>query len=43
METWIEELAGCAFADERLGKRLQRLLEWMAAGIGRPLPLACGE
>ena len=44
MEPWIEqESAGCAFADERLGKRFQCLLEQMAAGMGRPLPLACGD
>jgi hypothetical protein len=44
MEPWIEqESAGCAFADERLGKRFQSLLEQMAVGMGRPLPLACGD
>ena len=44
MEPWIEqESAGCAFADERLGKRFQFLLEQMAAGMGRALPLACGD
>ena len=31
------------FADERLGKRFQRILEQIASGIGRPLPLAWGD
>ncbi len=44
MEPWIElESAGCPFVDEWLGKFFQRLLEQMAAGIGRRLPLASGE
>lgn len=44
MEPWIEqESAGCTFADERLGKRFKRLLEQIAGGMGRPLPLACGD
>jgi hypothetical protein len=38
-----QESAGCAFADERLGKRFQCLLEQMAAGMDRPLLLACGD
>ena len=44
MGSWIEqELAGCAFADERLGKRFGVLMEQLSKGLGRTLPLACGD
>jgi hypothetical protein len=44
MERWIDqELAGCAFADERLGRRFGMLMEQLAKGIGRTIPLACGD
>ncbi|TWA74212.1 transposase-like DNA-binding protein [Azospirillum brasilense] len=39
---WIEdELAGCHFADERLGRRLSMLLDQMAGAMGDSIPLAC--
>ena len=41
MESWIDqELAGCQFADERLGKRkgFGMLMEQLSQGIGRPDP-----
>jgi hypothetical protein len=42
MGSWIEqELAGCAFADARLGKRFTTLMEQLSKGLGQTLPLAC--
>jgi hypothetical protein len=44
METWIDqELAGCRFKDARLGKRFGVLLKQLSDGLGRPIPLACGD
>ncbi|HSW46191.1 MAG TPA: IS4 family transposase [Phycisphaerae bacterium] len=44
MESWIEqELAGCEFADARLGKRFGVLMEQLSTGLGQTLPLACGD
>lgn len=44
MGTWIDqELAGCKFADARIGKRFAMLMEQLSAGIGRTIPLACGD
>ena len=41
---WIErELAGCRFADERLGRRLRALLGQMAGAMGESIPLACQD
>jgi hypothetical protein len=41
---WIDrELAGCRFADERLGRRLRTLLGQMAGAIGESIPLACQD
>jgi Transposase DNA-binding len=40
---WEEELAGCVFADARLGQRLRKLVERMAGAIGGSLPLACQD
>jgi hypothetical protein len=44
---WEDELAGCSFADarlgQRLGQRLARLIERMDGAIGRSLPLACQD
>jgi hypothetical protein len=42
--SWLDdELAGCAFADERLGQRLRKLLERMEGAMGESLPLACQD
>jgi len=42
--SWIDrELAGSKFSDERLGKRLGKLLVQLDAGMGEPLPLACRD
>ncbi len=44
MGSWIDqELAGCEFADSRLGKRFGMLMEQLSTGLGRTLPLACGD
>ena len=41
---WIEdELAGCHFADERVGRRLSTLLDQMAGAMGDSIPLACQD
>src|SRR5829696_10597612 len=40
---WEQELAGCAFADARLGQRLRKLIERMAGAIGASLPLVCQD
>lgn len=40
---WEDELAGCAFADARLGQRLRMLVERMSAAVGSSLPLACQD
>ena len=44
MGSWIDqELAGCCFADARLGKRFRMLMGQLSRGLGRTLPLACGD
>jgi hypothetical protein len=44
MGSWIDqELAGCRFADVRLGNRFGVLMEQLSEGIGRTIPLACGD
>ncbi len=44
MGSWIDqELAGCCFADARLGKRFGMLVEQLSKGLGQTLPLACGD
>src|ERR687890_1775919 len=41
---WIDrELAGCRFADGRLGSRLRTLLVQMAGAMGESIPLACQD
>jgi Transposase DNA-binding len=43
-EAWFDrEIAGCVLADERLGKRLRKLLEQMGGAMGASLPLACQD
>lgn len=44
MSSWIDqELSGCVFADARLGKRYRALMEQLSTGIGKTIPLACGD
>src|SRR4028118_1367401 len=40
---WESELAGCVFADARLGQRLHKLIERTGGAIGASLPLACPD
>src|SRR6266480_773172 len=43
-QDWSErELAGSSFVDERLGKRLRKLVELMGNAIGSTVPLACQD
>jgi hypothetical protein len=43
-QEWIgQELAAAKLPDMRLEKRLQHLVEQMAAGLGRSIPLACQD
>ena len=43
-DAWFDrELAGCTFTDERLGKRLRRLVERMEGAMGASIPLACQD
>src|SRR3954453_17887104 len=42
--SWVDqELAGSTFEDERLGRRLRKLLVQMAGAVGAPIPLACQD
>ena len=42
--TWIDqELAGSAFRDERLGKRLRKIVAQLDKAVGEPIPLACAR
>jgi hypothetical protein len=44
MKSWItEELRGCVFPDQRLGKRFERLVEQLADRVGQTIPLACQD
>ena len=40
---WEGELAGCTFADARLGQRLRKLIERMDGAIGGSLPIVCQD
>ena len=40
---WEGELAGCTFADARLGHRLHKLIERMDGAIGGSLPFVCQD
>src|SRR5206468_3843232 len=44
MTSWIDqELAGCEFADARLGKRFKTFVEQLSKGIGETIPMACQD
>src|SRR3954449_11649670 len=43
-KAWIDgELAGCKFADERLTKRLRKLLAQIGSAMGQSIPLVCQD
>jgi len=42
--SWIHrEIAGCEFADVRLGRRFRNLLEQIGDAVGESIPLACQD
>ncbi|MBV8072960.1 MAG: IS4 family transposase, partial [Acidobacteriaceae bacterium] len=38
-----QELAGCQFNDERVGRRFKKLVRQLSQKIGRPIPMACQD
>lgn len=43
-DAWLDtELAGCSLADERLTRRLRKVLAQIGGAMGRSLPLACQD
>src|ERR1700716_1342430 len=43
-DAWFDrELAGCRFADERLSKRLRKLVAQIGSAMGQSIPLVCQD
>jgi hypothetical protein len=43
-DAWLDhELAGCSFADERLNKRLRKLVAQIGSAMGQSIPLVCQD
>ena len=43
-DAWFDrELAGCSFADERLSKRLRKLVAQIGSAMGQSIPLVCQD
>src|SRR5512136_2775410 len=43
-DAWFDrELAGCSFADERLTKRLRKLVAQIGSAMGQSIPLVCQD
>src|SRR5215475_8689533 len=43
-DAWFDrELAGCSFVDERLDKRLRRLVAQIGSAMGQSIPLVCQD
>ena len=43
-DAWFDrELAGCCFCDERLGKRLRKLVAQIGSAMGQSIPLVCQD
>lgn len=43
-DAWFDrELAGCSFADERLNKRLRKLVAQIGSAMGESIPLVCQD
>src|SRR3954466_15539593 len=43
-DAWSDrELAGCSFADERLSKRLRKLVAQIGSAMGQSIPLVCQD
>ncbi|WP_456816594.1 IS4/Tn5 family transposase DNA-binding protein [Bradyrhizobium sp. USDA 4512] len=44
IETWVDqEVAGCEFKDERLGRRFCKLLAQIGSDMGQSIPLVCQD
>ncbi|WP_253610395.1 MULTISPECIES: IS4/Tn5 family transposase DNA-binding protein [unclassified Bradyrhizobium] len=44
IETWVDqEVAGCEFKDERLGRRFCKLLAQVGSDMGQSIPLVCQD
>jgi hypothetical protein len=44
VDAWFDRgLAGCSFADERLNKRLRKLVARMGSAMGESIPLVCQD
>jgi hypothetical protein len=44
VEAWVDgELAGCSLADDRLNKRLRKLLAQIGSAMGQSIPLVCQD
>ncbi len=44
INAWLDgELAGCSLADERLNKRLRKLLAQIGSAMGQSIPLVCQD
>lgn len=43
-DAWLDhELAGCSLADERLNKRLRKLVAQIGSAVGQSIPLVCQD
>jgi hypothetical protein len=43
-DAWFDrELAGCSFADDRLNKRLRKLVAQLGSAMGQSIPLVCQD
>ncbi|MDH2357858.1 transposase DNA-binding-containing protein, partial [Bradyrhizobium sp. SSUT112] len=43
-DAWFDrELAGCSLADERLNKRLRKLVAQIGSAMGQSIPLVCQD
>ena len=40
-DEWFDRDAGCSFADERLNKRLRKLVAQIGSAMGQSIPLVC--
>lgn len=44
IEAWVDgELAGCSLPDDRLNKRLRKLLVQIGSDMGQSIPLVCQD
>jgi len=44
LKDWVaQELKGCEFPDQRLGRRLGKLVDQLSEGMGESIPMACQD